>query len=359
MNKFQIPLTFIIILLFLTDAAGQGVTKTSGSAESDRIEGKFKFIPLPYIDYNNAEGFTIGAIPMAMMNLSEKDTISPSSTVGLLGMYSQNKTWYVMGFGMFYLCEDKWRVTFAGGVGDIKSQFYASNPINKWFRYNTNADFAYIGVQRKIIPNLYGGLSYVYTTFKTNSEYYTDTNATELHGIGFDVVYDRRSNVAYPRSGYLIEADFTTYPNAIANQDESNQFTISYNHYFSSRKKKDVIAGRVFTGIAVGNVNFNQQFIIGETDIRGYSYGQFRGNSLIAIQGEYRWNFHKRFGAVGFAGLATVFGSNNESDDGRVLPGVGAGFRYVFMEDTHSTIGFDIAQGDGDWGFYFRLSESF
>ena len=174
-----------------------------------------------------------------------------------------------------------------------------------------------------------------------------------------DLIYDKRSNVSYPRSGYLIEADFTTYPNAFANQEESNQFTVSYNHFFSNRNKKDVIATRVYIGVAVGNVNFNQQFIVGETDIRGYSYGQFRGNSLFALQGEYRWNFSKRHGAVGFGGLATILGSNNQGDDGKILPGAGVGYRYVFMEDTHSTIGFDVAVGDGDWGFYLRLSEAF
>ena len=125
------------------------------------------------------------------------------------------------------------------------------------------------------------------------------------------------------------------------------------------RRNKDVFAGRVFTGIAAGNVNFNQQFVVGDIDIRGYSFGEHRGNSLIAVQGEYRWNFDKRFGAVGFAGLAAVFGTNNSSDEGRILPGAGAGFRYVFMKDTHSTVGFDIAKGDGDWGFYFRLTEAF
>lgn len=92
-------------------------------------------------------------------------------------------------------------------------------------------------------------------------------------------------------------------------------------------------------------------------------YDRALGASLglvpMAIQGEYRWNFHPRIGVVGYAGLATVFGSNNEEHNGRLLPGIGTGFRYVFMKDTHSTIGFDIAQGDGDWGMYFRFSEAF
>lgn len=359
MKKILLAFLILFAIFRIENTLAQGLPKAGASGESDRIEGKFKFVPLPLVDYDRAVGFTLGAVPVAMLNLSEKDTISPSSTIGLLGMYSENKTWFAMGFGMFYLNEDKWRILVAGGLGDINYQFYASNPINRWFRYNTNADFAFLGIQRRIIPNLYAGINYVYTTFKTNSDFYSDSTATELHGIGFDGVLDRRSNVSYPRSGYLIEFDFTTFPKFIGNQDQSNQLTFSYNHYFSFRKKRDVFATRFFTGIAIGDVNFNQQFIVGGTDIRGYSFGKSRGNSLLAIQGEYRWNFYNRVGLVGFAALATLFGADNQEDNGRIFPGIGSGFRYVFMKETHSTIGFDIAVGDGDWGFYFRLSEAF
>ena len=110
MKKLQLICTLILAIICSKNTFSQEQTKSDGSGESDRIEGKFKFIPLPYVDYNSAEGFTVGAIPMAMFNLSEKDTISPSSTIGLLGMYSENKTWYVMTFGTFYLnvtCTEK------------------------------------------------------------------------------------------------------------------------------------------------------------------------------------------------------------------------------------------------------------
>ena len=326
--------------------------------DNDRIEGKFKFIPLPYLDYHRAIGFSVGAIPLGMFNISEKDTISPSSVAGLFGMYSANETWFAMGFGMLYLDEDRWRVTFAGGTGDINYQFYVNSPINKWIKYNTNADFAFIGVQRRIIPKLYGGINYIYTSFKTSTDVFKGPGSV-LHGAGISVAWDARSNVSYPRSGYFIEGDFTTYPEAFGNTQVSNRIELAYNHFYSTRNNTDVIATRVYSGIGIGDVNFNQQFIVGGTDIRGYSFGQYRGDYLVAVQGEYRYNFYKRFGAVGFAGLATVYGSQNPNDDGKLLPGAGVGLRYTYMEDTHSNVGLDIGVGDGDWGIYFRFTEAF
>jgi len=202
-------------------------------------------------------------------------------------------------------------------------------------------------------------LSYIYTSFKTSTDFYTDSAATNLHGIGVSLSYDKRSNVSYPRSGYFIELDYTTYLSVFNESNESNQITIAYNHYVSVRNKRDVIATRFYAGIGIGDLEFNQQFIVRDTDIRGYSYGQFRGNQLYAIQGEYRWNFYKRFGAVGFLGMASVFDSPNDEYNGKLLPGAGLGVRYTYMKETNSNIGFDVAKGIDDWGFYFRFTEAF
>ena len=47
----------------------------------------------------------------------------------------------------------------------------------------------------------------------------------------------------------------------------------------------------------------------------------------------------------GMGGDATVFESINNEDNGRLLPGFGAGFRYTVIQDTHMNVGMDIAAG--------------
>jgi hypothetical protein len=111
--------------------------------------------------------------------------------------------------------------------------------------------------------------------------------------------------------------------------------------------------------INVGDLTFNQQYVVGRVDIRGYTQGEYRGSYLLAIQSEYRYNFWKRWGAVGFFGLATVFDSFNESQNGKILPGIGTGFRFTAFTESHMNVGLDIAGGTGDWGIYFRIGEAF
>ena len=72
--KCKFKLVSFFLLLFTTlQVFSQGPI----GGESDRIDGTFKFIPIPYVDYDNSYGYTIGVLPLGMFNLSKKDTISP------------------------------------------------------------------------------------------------------------------------------------------------------------------------------------------------------------------------------------------------------------------------------------------
>lgn len=332
---------------------------SSGGGSGGRIEGNFKFMPIPYINYNRSIGLSFGGLPMAMFNPVKSDTISPSSIAAVLGMYSTNKTWFLMGFGALFLDEDNWRIIAAGGLGSVNFQFYLDNPINTWIPYNTQAEFLFTQVQRRVYNRLYAGLSYTQTRFQTSTEIFPDTLQTTLRGLGFSLTVDRRLNIYYPRGGFQGKIKYFTYPEALGNEFVSDKVEIEYNHYFPFRKGRDVIAGRFYAGLGIGNLAFNQQFIVGQKDIRGYTQGEFRGNYLLAIQGEYRWNFYKKIGMVGFLGFATVFEAINADDDGRILPGIGTGIRYTVFPDNHMNVGMDISAGYKDWGIYFRIGEAF
>ena len=146
------------------------------------------------------------------------------------------------------------------------------------------------------------GLNYLYTKFDTSfgSDSIMNIDDIKLHGIGVVASMDHRDNVYYAKSGILSELEWTTYPGFLGNEFKSNKVEFSFNKYTAMREKQDVLAARLYAGIGVGDLSFQQQFIVGQEDIRGYSQGKYRGDYLVAAQGEYRWNFHKKMSAVGF-----------------------------------------------------------
>jgi hypothetical protein len=351
--------TFFIFIVFLTGTSAGFSQGLGGMKGKNRLEGRFKFLPLPYINYNRSIGATFGALPMAMFNPVENDTLSPSSVAGLLGVYSTNKTWFGMGFAALFFDQDTWRVLSAAGLGSVNFQFYLDNPVDKWIPYNTAADVIYLQVKRRVVNKIYAGVSYVHTTFQTTTELFPDSLNNMLNGLGFVASMDKRSNFYYPWKGFHSNIKYFTYPEAFGNEFVSNKIAIDHNHYVPFRSENDVLATRIFAGIGIGELTFNQQFIVGQVDIRGYSEGAYRGDYMLAIQGEYRWNFHNRLGMVGFLGFATVFDSINEDDDGKILPGIGTGIRFTAFTDTNMNVGMDIAAGLDDWGIYFRIGEAF
>ncbi len=352
--RFILPVLLLAPLL----VSGQGMGGGLGG-ENGRIEGKYKFMPLPYMNYDRSLGFTLGAIPLLMFNPSEKDSISPSSLVGAVGTWSTSKTWFVMGFGMFFLDRDNWRITTAGGVGTVNFQFFLDHPIGTWIPYRSEADFFMLKVERRLYESLYGGVSYVYADVVTTTESLPLTDSLTLHGIGLNLLLDTRSNPYYPRTGYQLSIKYNSFPGFLGNRNISQKLELDHNHYFPVRQNRDVLAARLHLGIGLGDLGFNQQFIVKGPDLRGYSQGAFRGNQLLSLQGEYRWNFHRRWGAVGFAGVATVFNAINDSDNGRLLPGVGTGIRFRAFPENNFSVGMDVAAGIGDWGLYFQIGEAF
>ncbi|RKD90170.1 BamA/TamA family outer membrane protein [Mangrovibacterium diazotrophicum] len=318
----------------------------------------FKFIPLPYVNYNRSIGMITGVVPMIQLNPLRNDTLSPLSTIGALGLYSANESWGAGAFGMFYLKEDTWRISTGVGTGTLNFQFFL-NLLNWWIPYDTRANFFVFIINRKIVEHLYGGLSYTYVDFQTN---FADTPVdleAALQSVGAQLILDSRNNVYNPFSGSNSKIQFTTFPEWMGNDFVSRNIDLQYNQYFSVRSFNDVLAVRFYGGVGIGDLSFNQQFVIGGTDVRGYTQGKYRGNNQLALQAEYRWNPFNKVGFVGFGGIASILDSVNDGDNGKILPGAGLGFRYVLLEKTGIRVGLDLAKGQDDWGVYFRIGEAF
>jgi hypothetical protein len=355
----MIPLRATLLLLLILGLSASALNAQAPVGGRGRIEGRAKFMPIPYINYDRSFGLSVGAVPLLMLNPNVKDTISPSSIVGGVGTYSTNKTWFAMGFGKFFLAEDKWRIAAAGGIGNVNFQFYLDAPVGTWIPYSSEADFFILQVERRIWGDLYGGVSYVHANVISSAEDFPVADTLVLNGLGLNLSLDRTSNPHYPREGYVSNIKFNSFPEFMGNEEESHKLELEHNHYFSFRGDKDVLAARAYAGLGLGDVSFSQQIVVGRTDIRGYTQGAFRGDQMLALQGEYRWNFLKRWGAVGFAGMATVFNAINESDNGKILPGAGAGIRFKAFQETNFSVGLDAAVGIDDWGIYFQVGEAF
>ena len=323
----------ILLLLLLSVNLSYAQEKEKEKEEQKKKSKNIKVVP--YISYNRTYEFMFGAVPMLMYKVNKKDTISPESISGLMGIYTTNKTWFAIAFSKLYLMEDHWRITIGAGLGNANSQFLSGE-------------------------DLYFGANYMYTKFNNEFDFETPVNEeVTLNGLGLVFLRDKRDNVYYPTKGSELNLDYTGYLSFMGNDDESSKIELQYNHFFKAKRGKDVIAVRGYGGFGLGNVPFNNLLVVEGTDLRGYSMGEYRGKQLVALQGEYRYNFKGNMGLVGFAGLGSVYGSEVEANNGKILPSIGMGYRYTVFPKNKMNIGIDVAAGRDDWGVYFRIGEAF
>lgn len=356
---FLNKLILIFIFFFLQTSLFAFSGLASESEEKSDTTKKVSFVPIPYLNYNRTGGFEFGAIPMAMYKINALDTISPPSMSGMVGMYSTEKNWVGIAFQRLYFKQDTWRAVVAGGFSYTGFQFFidevGATPIN----YNTAANFFVLKLQRKLYKRLYGGLIYVYATTDTRLGELEQSKSSTFQSIGSVFSWDSRSNVYYPMNGVNTNLKWTSAAEFLGNEFVSNRIEIDHSHFLEMSNKRDVFGLRLKGGFGLGDVAFEQQFVVGEVDIRGYTQGRYRGENIATLQGEYRLNFKDKFGLVGFGGIATVWQSVNEEDNGVILPGIGAGFRYTVFPKNHMNVGIEGAVGKDDWGIYFRIGEAF
>ncbi len=354
--------TVLSLSIILTGTAiGQELTIDTLNQVKTEEEKPVNFKVMPFLSYNRNLEFMFGLIPMAMYSINPEDKVSPKSLSGVAGIYTTNGSYFITFFNRIYFKEDTWRASLFAITGDHYSQFFTDEVDNPGFYdFGTNTTIISAGIQRKLYPGMFGGISYSYSRYHTVYEdQIRPPETTELNGLEFNFLLDTRDAVYYPTSGTRTRLRWLTSPKWLGNDPNSNRIRAEYNQYFLLGNQKDIVGVRFAGSFGIGEIPFEQQVTIGGKDIRGYSQGQFRGDGLIALQGEYRYNFGDQMGLVGFAGLATLYGSATEDFNWDLYPGIGAGYRYKAFKDVNFNIGLDAAVGKDDWGIYFRIGEAF
>lgn len=368
----RIPVLVVFVLFFtqVNVASGQLVKK-------DATAKKVKLAAVPMLNYNRSFGFMYGAMAQGFYKINRNDTISPSSSTMVMGMYSTSKTYMMVGVQNLYLNEDRWRVKVVGGYGDMFFQYFQQLPDlpppmgqvwvdGVWIDYENKIGFAVLDVKRRILPKLYLGplftASWATTIFDLENPITGElpTKEANMMSLGYSVQYDSRDNVNYPTTGYFIDFKNRFNNESFGATANFAQFELSANYFWDVfDDERSVLVSRVHVDAATGDVPFQGQGYLGRDDLRGYSQGEFRGNQVYDVQVEWRQQVAGRLGMVGFFGVGKVMDDLKDFGSSDLLPGGGLGLRYRMIKSEKINIGLDAGVGRDDWSLTFRIGESF
>ncbi|PCI09171.1 MAG: hypothetical protein COB73_05955 [Flavobacteriaceae bacterium] len=358
------------------------VFSTGMKAQSQEIDSLFNeskntLTAVPLIINNPAMKTGFGAMGMYFFKFNKKDTISPPSTINLMGLYSTNKSYFAAITSRLFWSEDKNRASFATGVVNINNDFlYNIDDNDVGLVYTENRKFITLEYSRKIIGEFYLGLLYLGTqtnyafdngTQEENDfarEFFEQNGITDnfISSIGFNISFDTRDYVYYPTSGFTfsIRPKFNTEWLGSDNNYTDIDFEAAY---YIPLATNQVLAFGLGGGFATGDVPFDGYQNYGvRNNLRGYQAGKYKGKHMIAGQAEYRWRFYRRWGAVAFAGAGSVWGNDQEEEtfEQKLLPAGGLGMRFMISREKRINLRLDYALGiDGNQGLYFGVMEAF
>jgi hypothetical protein len=352
--------------------ATQPITRPTTLAGSPAAESKNEWIIAPLPNHNAEFGWGIVARVGYIFSLDPNDKISPPSTVGVAGYYSENHTWFAGMFGRFFIDEDRYRVIAGLMHADVKYNFSGvgteAGEAGQFIPLSQQMNGGIGEFLFRIAPGLYLGPKYVganvhiaVDTSELNSPVEIPANEvnTNLSGLGVHVQWDTRDSVFYPRKGFLADAEISFHDPAIGDSFAYQVYKLSYNQYISLSERQ-VLAFRIMGQFESGDVPFYALSAFGRgSDLRGYSFGQYQDKQMIAGQVEYRLELTKRFGVVAFGGVGEVASSISEMTYEDLLPAGGVGIRYVLAEKNHVALRFDYAWGRNGSQYYLTVGEAF
>ncbi len=316
---------------------------------------KVDFTALPTVSYDRSKGAGFGLITMAFFKVGNNPSTKPSS-INVSGQYTTEGNWYVNGMTQLYFAGDKFRLV--AGTGYMNSNFQTYQDVSGGEQieipYNNHGVYVFLSPMIRVYKGLYLGVGG--QMFHSHLEVDAESVANQtmwLNSLAVTSMYDTRNNTYNPSGGWKGAIRYNAFPVWLQNDSAFNKLHIEMNNYTRLDRNK-VLASRFSSNLSLGSVPFIAQNYVGNKDIRGYTKGEYRGNQVYALQTELRWNFYKRWGAVGFAGIAMT--TNPTSD---ILPGGGAGIRFMVIPKYQINAGIDAAAGKDDWGIYFRITEAF
>jgi outer membrane protein assembly factor BamA len=335
-------------------------------------------IAMPLINNSPAMKTGFGGIGMYMFTVDHNDNVSPASVAMLYGLYSTNKSYMALLPLSLYLKEDTWRLTGMIGTMRINNDFtYETAAEDLRLVYSELRTFYFIAANRQIAPNFYAGMLYSgsQTRYRFDQGSTQDNEFTKalfkvlgigdnfVSSLGIALSYDSRDYVYYPSAGWSLTIRPMYYATWLGGNNNYTSISYDAKHY-QRLGEKSILAMRFAGGHSVGDVPFDGYQSYGmRGTLRGYQAGKYRGKHMMGIQAEYRWQFYKRLGCVGFAGVGTIWGQSDEDNDlfeKDLLPSLGMGLRFQLSLERKINLRMDYAWGVNDnEGFYLGIMEAF
>ncbi|MFD3001681.1 BamA/TamA family outer membrane protein [Pontibacter toksunensis] len=371
-------LLLLFFLLFVTAQPAAAQTKPLAIEEVDENRTKRGLIPAPVVYYTPNTKFAFGASLVGYLKLRSKiDTSSTRLSIArLFTDFTTNRQTHQFLFWNIFTREENYLMR-----GEIRHRVFRDRFFGIGNATPDEAEevfwYSYISGRFAPLKNI-GNRVFIGPDFQIANYYDTDLNPAngEMQsqllrnkiagydggmnlGLGVTVVNDNRNNIAFPSSGYYLEASAHRFSESFGGDFNYNNYNFIASKYWGL-KPDHVLAGNITLNLNSGEVPVQRLATAGgEQILRSYTRNRFLADNFAGVQAEYRFPLFWRLGMVAFAGAGEVFDDFSDTDFSTIKYSVGTGFRLRLLpeEKLHSRL--DIGLGREGIAISVGLGEAF
>ncbi len=345
-------------------------TATPGPPVKKPKRGSLIIAPIPIFSPALGSGLVLGV--GYVFKLKMEDNASPPSSIGLAGAFTRNGSRGGAIGAHLYFAENKYQTKFAIAKGRVNYDFYGVGRIPG--REATAVEIRQSGsiffgeFMRNLGKKVFVGPRYQYRKLTASLGGAVtpggfvipdiDLRSTTA-AIGFHVLRETTDNSFYPTRGSVISFTGDFFAKPLGSNRTYQTYKAFYNGYYSIGAKQ-VIAYRGMACSASETAPFFDICLYGtNSDLRGYTAGQYQNNRMFATQVEYRRELPMRLGIVGFAGVGGVAKRWGDFRGDQLLPAAGIGLRFKLDKANHINYRVDLGFGRGGHTLSLSVTEAF
>ena len=341
-------------------------------SQKDTIKSK-KLLVFPVIARSIETGLSFGAAGSLTFHFNPKDSISRTSNLQLLVLYSLKKQLVTALNGSQYFDKEKYILNEQVSFSSFPDKFWGigkNSPDEAEEPYKFNQFYIYLHLLYKVAPHLFVGA--LYEMQKVWHLVYVPGGLFDLQnivgkegylvsGLGSSLTYDNRNNAFAPGQGFFGQFSFNHFDKFFGSDFNYTNFVVDLRKYIPIQNNK-VIALQLYSFSNTGKeVPIRSMASFGGVNrMRGYYEGRYKDQQQLIFQTEYRFPVYKRFGAVVFGGTGNVSKTFSDYSLSELKYSFGGGVRFALdkKEKLNLRVDYGIGQGTNS-GFYLQLGEAF
>jgi outer membrane protein assembly factor BamA len=224
----------------------------------------------------------------------------------------------------------------------------------------------YYGIKDQKLENNDTASSYHYQyskAHKFNPQQYTSS------GFGVNFLYDSRDNQVNAYKGYYANVNYLINLTGMGSSSNSSILLTEFRSFHSlDKKSRNVIAVWLYGKYVVsGEAPYLQLPALGydqrQRTGRGYTYGRFRGESMMYGELEYRFPISMRTGILGGVAFINTTSTTDKKNQVELLEyfklGYGGGLRFMMDKTSRTRLAIDVGIANRVVGFYLAAQEAF